>query len=63
MSAFDAAIVKHVAASVEFTGYAADENTIPDHAKDWSLAAKNSAQAALALVQAKKTHEDKAGRR
>jgi hypothetical protein len=55
VSAFNAAIVQHVAASQKFTDLAKDRPA--DEAKDWTLAAKNEAQAALALVQAKKTHE------
>jgi hypothetical protein len=55
VSAFNAAIVQHVAASQTFTELAHGRPS--SEAKDWTLAAKNEAQAALALVQAKKTHE------
>jgi hypothetical protein len=55
MSGFNAAIVQQVAASTEFTTKARECDS--DTAKEFSLAAKNCAQAALALVQAKKTHE------
>jgi DNA-binding protein YbaB len=56
VSAFNGAIAAHVEASVDFRNRAKDDHD-PDRVKDWTLAAKNEAQAALALVQAKKTHE------
>lgn len=54
MSGFADAIAAHVAASIKFKELGLNCKDA-DEAKDWTLASKNEAQAALALVQAKKT--------